>query len=127
MKRYVLLVLAVGMILSCKKNSVSPVNIIGKWELTRRYGGNIFPSDTTYAAGNGNILQFNSDGSYKQYTNGSLTVGGTFHVSGNQLYFDNNTYNDQTFYDVASISGDMLTIKPVMPDIATTVYDKISN
>lgn len=126
MNRYLLLVLAVGMILSCKKNGVSPVNITGKWELDRRYGGNIYPSDTTYQAGNGNILQFNSDGSYKQYTNGALVASGTFHVSGNQLYFNQNA-NDNTFYDVISISGNMLTIKPVMPDIATTVYDKISN
>ena len=127
MKRYVLLVLAVSMILSCKKHGVSPINIVGKWELARRYGGNIYPSDTTYKAGNGNILQFNSDSSYKQYTNGTLTVSGTFHIQGNQLYFILPNANQASFYDVVSISGNMLTIKPIMPDIGTTVYDKIQN
>lgn len=126
MKRYVLPILAVGMIVSCKKQSVSPVNIIGKWELARRYGGNIYPPDTTFKSGNGNILQFNSDGGYKQYTNGTLTASGTYHISGDQLYF-NQSASDNTFYDVVSISGNMLTIKPIMPDIGTTVYDKISN
>lgn len=128
MKRYVLLVLALGMIFSCKKNGNSPsVNIIGKWELARRYGGNIYPPDTTYKAGNGNILQFNRDSSYEQYENGILTIGGTFRLQGNLLYFYNALYGARQLYDVISISGNTLTIKPTTPDIGTTVYDKISN
>jgi len=126
MKRYVLFVLAAGMILSCKKHGISPVNIIGKWELARRYGGNIYPSDTTYKPGNGNILVFNADSTYKKYANDTLTASGPFHINGSHLYFDPNLYNSN-FADVISTSGNTLTIKPIMPDIATTVYDKIQN
>ena len=127
MKRYVLLVLAAGMIVSCKKHGVSPVNVIGKWELARRYGGNINPPDTTYKPGNGNILQFNSDSSYEQYTNGTLTISGTFHMHNSQLYFTNNAYAVEPYYYTVTISGNSLTLRPLMPDIGTTVYDKISN
>jgi hypothetical protein len=128
MKRFLIIVFAACGLAACKKEGVTqPVNIIGKWELARRYGGNILPQDTMYKAGNGNIWQFNSDSSYKEYTNGALTASGTFHMRNNELYFNNNAYNIQPFSYMTSISGNMLTFKPLMPDIATTVYDKISN
>jgi hypothetical protein len=115
------------MILSCKKNGVSPtVNIIGKWELARRFGGNIYPPDTTYKAGNGNILEFSSDSTFKQYNNGILTLNGTFHMQGNRLYFIV-PYDDQGLYDVVTVSGNMLTVKPIIADIATMVYNKVQN
>jgi hypothetical protein len=126
MKRYILLVIAAAMILSCKKHSISPANIFGKWELARRYGGNINPLDTTYKAGNGNILEFHSDSSFKQYDNGTLTLDGKFHMQGNQLYFIV-SYADQPLYETVSISGSQLTVKSPIPDVGTTVYDKISN
>jgi len=128
MKRYLLIVLVLGTFIACKKKGVSPsINVIGKWELARRYGGNILPADTAYKPGNGNILQFNADSSFKQYTNGALTTSGTFHIYKNQLYFNTNSYNDQAFSYMISISGGLLTFKPMMPDVGTTVYDKIQN
>jgi hypothetical protein len=126
MRKYLFVLFALAIFASCKKHGVSPINIIGKWELAKRYGGNINPPDTTYKAGNGNILQFNSDGSYKQITGGTLTASGAFQINGDHLFFDPNLHNGH-FYDVISISGNMLTIQPTMPDIGTTVYDKISN
>jgi hypothetical protein len=128
MKRFLLVVLVASSLAACKKNGVTPsVNIVGKWELHERKGGNILPQDTTYQAGNGNIYQFNSDSSYKQFTNGALTASGTFQLYGNQLYFNNGAYIDQAFYYTASVSGNILTIRPWIADIATTMYDKIQN
>ncbi|HVV55625.1 MAG TPA: hypothetical protein VHC47_09885 [Mucilaginibacter sp.] len=134
MKRFLILIIAVCSLAACKKDG-SPVsaNIIGKWELHERRGGNIIPQDTIYQAGNGNILQFYADSTYKQYTNGTLSAQGVFHIIINgyrsgtdvydELYFDNDVYFDY----LISISGNSLILKPLMPDIGTTAYVRITN
>ncbi len=135
MKRFLLIVLVASSIAACKKGGVTPPgNIVGKWELHERRGGNILPQDTTYKAGNGNIYQFNSDSSYQQYTNSALVASGTFHMQGNDLYlhnsqvlYSNSTYNIQTSNYAASISGNALIFTPYIADIATMVYNKIQN
>ena len=128
MKNYLLMILVAGMFAACTKSGeISPVNLIGKWELSHRYGGNILPQDTTFQAGNGNILQFNADSSFKQYANGAVISSGSFHIHNGQLYFNTNAYNAQQFYDMVSVSGNLLTIKPILGDIATTQYLKIGN
>jgi hypothetical protein len=128
MKKYLLIGIALIAIIACKKSNGSlSANLIGKWELSRRYGGNILPADTTYKPGNGNILQFNADGSYKQYANGGVIANGTFRVDKNDLYLNNNNYTGQSYYSVISISGGTLTVQPMMPDVGTTQYDKLSN
>jgi hypothetical protein len=128
MKKYLLMIFAVCSLVACKKNGVSPgINIVGKWELHERTGGNIIPQDTTYKAGNGNIYQFNKDSSYQQYINGALAVNGTYHLHNSILSFNDNSYGDEVFYYSVAISGNMLTFRPQMPDIATTVYNKIQN
>src|SRR3569833_380052 len=102
MKKIFLIVLAVSSFAACKKNKVTPaVNIIGKWELHRRFGGNIIHPDTTYQAGNGTILQFNADSSYKSYYQGTLIGVGSFRIvrggykangqAHDELYFINNS------------------------------------
>ncbi|MFI5162499.1 MAG: hypothetical protein ACHQHN_14560 [Sphingobacteriales bacterium] len=137
MKRILFFLLVAGSVVACKKSSQNPVvslNITGKWELHRRYGGNIIPADTTYQAGNGNIYQFNSDNTYKSYQNGALTQQGTYQV---KLY--NNGYGMQqmsyyeldlgnnSFVYLIRVNGGTLTLSPVMPDIGTTEYNKLAN
>jgi hypothetical protein len=136
MKKLLLIVVAACSLAACKKNGVPPTaNIVGKWELHERKGGNIIPQDTIYKAGNGNIYQFNSDSTYGQYTNGTLIASGTFHMQGNNLYLqsnevlynNDNTFNIETPNYMASISGNALIFTPYIADIATVVYDKIQN
>ena len=138
MKKIIWIILAVCSLAACKKSAVTPSpNITGKWELHRRYGGFIVPPDTTYQAGNGNILQFNSDSTYKSYANGTLSQQGVYHIlkgaykqnnhAYDELYFDDNNYRDATFLYVITVVGPVLTINPLMPDIGTTEYDKIAN
>ena len=116
------MILVAGLFAACTKSGdVSPINLIGKWELSHRFGGNILPQDTIYKAGNGNILQF------KQYANGAIINSGTFHMQNGQLYFNTNAYSAQQFYSLVSISGNLLTLKPILGDIATTQYLKIGN
>src|SRR5437588_11805544 len=103
MKRLLLIVLVVSSLAACKKGRLSPSGgTVGKWELHRRYGGFIIPPDTTYKPGNGNILQFNADSTYKSYINGILSQSGIFHTRNyigyamtairyDELYFDSDT------------------------------------
>ncbi len=120
---------------SCKKsNDVTASALFGKWELERRYGGFILPQDSTYKPGNGNILQFSSDSIYKQYVNGQFSNSGIYHVlKGNKnsmnpagysrLYFD----HDTSFASLIHIADNILTIQPLIPDVSTTQYRKLSN
>jgi hypothetical protein len=132
-KLLLILMIAIGL-LACKKSGVTvSASIFGKWELHRRYGGNILPADTTYKAGNGNIYQFNSDSTYKVYTNGSLTAQGVYHVRHDNAYNMGQTNydvlyfnNDTSFTYFIRVSGSLLTLQPMIPDIGTQEYEKIS-
>lgn len=135
MKKILFVLVIVAAVTACKKSKVTlNGTLFGKWELHRRYGGNIIPPDTLYKPGNGNILQFNIDSTYKSYTNGALTRSGIFHIikrSGEQatpepndeIYFD----SDISSKSYITISGTVLTLAPLTPDIGITAYDKISN
>ncbi|HWD90514.1 MAG TPA: hypothetical protein VG367_20455 [Mucilaginibacter sp.] len=138
MKKILWIILALSSFAACKKSKMPPVvlnsMLIGKWELHSRSGGNIYPPDTTYQPGNGNMLQFNADSTYKSYTNGTLSRSGIFHtrtyisasaiaLRSDLLYFD----NDTTFKSLINIGGGVLIIRPFMPDIGTTEYNKIAN
>ena len=137
MKKLLLIVIVSSSLAACKKNGVPPpvnLDIVGKWELHERTGGNIIPQDTIYKAGNGNIFQFNSNNTYQLYINGTLSQHGTYHLQNysgynmqaikyEELYFDNNT----NYSYLISFSENMLRMEPTMPDIGTTDYEKLQN
>lgn len=128
----ILLICSVYCISACKKgNSISP-NLFGKWELRYSYGG-ILGYDSVYKAGNGNILQFNSDSTYKRFEANKLVTTGVFHIkhynsptgltiSEYEIFFDNTTYGD-TF----SRKGTTITIGTTVTDGIASDYQKISN
>ncbi|RFZ91717.1 hypothetical protein D0C36_09660 [Mucilaginibacter conchicola] len=81
MKKY-LLFLAIGFALaSCKKDSSNiSSGLFGKWELRSRSGG--FTGITTkYAAGNGEIYQFNGDSTYTFTEKDRLIGSGGFRIN----------------------------------------------
>jgi hypothetical protein len=132
-----LLIILAFYLSSCKKNNdnnVTTSNLLGKWELERRYGGFIRPTDTTYKPGNGNILQFGSDSTFKQYVAGQLINSGTYQVlkgaktPGNPAGFDRlNFDHDTTDASLIHIADNLLTIQPLIPDEGTTQYRKLAN
>jgi hypothetical protein len=128
MKRFLLVVLVASSLAACKKNGVSPsVNIVGKWELHERKGGFIQPMDSTYTAGNGNIYQFNRDGSYQEYFNGTLSINGTYRLNKDTLYYNNSSYSDQASYSLIAVSGNTLIFRPQTADMGTMIYNKLQN
>lgn len=135
MKTFLLIIVAAFCMLACKKNdnmNISP-NFFGKWEVSRRYGGNILPADSVFKPGNGNILQFNSDSTYKQYTRGVLSQQGIFHIRKNGYRMNQTNYNelffdaDTSFASLISLTDGVLIIRPLLPDIGTTEYKKVLN
>ena len=79
MRSTITLVLII-IILSCKKEKVHAIqsSIIGKWELSRRWG-TIAGIDESFPAGNGAILEF-SDNNFYRYFNTQLTQTGTYTI-----------------------------------------------
>ena len=116
----------------CKKgNSVSPT-LFGKWELRHSYGG-LAGFDSVYKAGNGNILQFNSDSTYKRFESKRLTATGVFHIkrynnptenpiSTYMIFFDNTTYGD-----AFDMKGTTITIGTTVADGIASDFQKISD
>lgn len=133
MKIFTLAALVAVCMLACKKPQPLSPYLFGKWEVRRTYGGFIIPSDSTYKPGNGNIMQFNSDSTYAAYQHNNLVSKGVFHVTTNafkngtttydEIYFD----NDSTGRSLIILSGDILTLKPLIPDISLTDYQKIGD
>ena len=133
MKRLVLFAFAAAGLAACKKGNPLTPYLFGKWEVTRVYGGNIYPPDSIYKAGNGNIMQFNADSTFERYTNGKLVYQGIFHTRKNGFNNGQSSYDviwfdaDTSFKSVLLLNRQVLTIKPLIPDISTTDYDKISD
>lgn len=84
----ILFLLLLAIILSCKKESVSPLQekLQGRWELNRRWG-TVAGIDESYPPGNGTILQFSSNNFY-DYSGTQLLQSGTFTMSD-----DNTSYS----------------------------------
>jgi hypothetical protein len=137
MKAFVLTAMVIVSIASCKKGSDVSSNVsaafFGKWEVKRTYGGFIIPPDSVYKPGNGNILQLNSDYTYIHYANNIQNAKGLYYIVKNgymlnqtiydEIYFD----NDASFKSVISLNNGILTIRPLIPDISTTDYQRLSN
>jgi hypothetical protein len=133
MKTFTLAALIAFCLFSCKKPQPLSPYLFGKWEVTRTYGGFIIPPDSTYKHGNGNILQFNSDSTYARYAKGQQTGQGVFHVIKNGFKLNQTSYDeiyfdgDSSFRSIITLNNDLLTVKPLIPDISATDYQKIQD
>jgi len=133
MKKLLFAVILIVSVAGCKKGGGVSVSLFGKWEVRRVYNGNILPQDSVYKPGNGNVLQFNNDSTYARYAKGQQTGQGVFHVIKNgfknnqtsydEIYFD----GDSSFRSIITLNNDLLTLKPLIPDISTTDFQKIQN
>jgi hypothetical protein len=136
MKAFIFIAVVMLFLISCKKkNEPVPLSsgLFGSWEVRRVYNGNILPADSIYKPGNGNILQLNADSTYVRYIQHKFSSKGVFHTRINlmsalampneRLYFD----NDTSFNYLVMLNGDLMTLKPLFPDIPTTDYQKTQN
>ena len=130
MRPALLFILVVFSLVSCKKNEAVSPGLFGKWELRRKYGG-LAGMDSIYNAGNGDIVQFNSDSTYAHYVKRKLANTGVFHIKvlyipdGNgvtEIYFGNTEYGSQF-----TLNGTKMTIGEDFDDGIATDYEKIGN
>jgi hypothetical protein len=128
MKRALLLIIVVCALAACKKTVITP-GLFGKWELRNEVGG-IAGIDSTYKAGNGTALQFNSDSTYSYYIKGKLNTQGTFNIK--TVYPPTGPY-DEIFYDSNTsgqyfkLNGTQLVIGEDFDDGMAATYQKIAN
>jgi hypothetical protein len=128
MKRALLFVMVVCGLAACKKTVVTP-GLFGKWELRNEVGG-IAGIDSNYKAGNGTVMQFNSDSTYQHYIKGKLYNQGTFHIE--TVYppsspYDEIFYNGNTSGQYLKLSGTQLVIGEDYDDGIAATYQKIAN
>lgn len=133
MRAIILIIIAVAIFgLSCKKGSSVSPTLFGKWELRHSYGG-LAGFDSVYKAGNGNILQFSSDSTYKRFEANKLAATGVFHIkrynnptenpiSTYMIFFDNATYGD-----AFDMKGTTFTIGTTVTDGIASDFQKISD
>jgi len=129
MRTILLLTLVTSGVIACKKSEPVSPGLFGKWEIRNR-NGSIAGFDSTYKAGNGTILQFNSDSTYKYYIKHKLNSSGSFRIRPfgspgqvTHIYFNNDTIMGQPF----SMSGTKMNIGTSYDDGVAAEYEKIAN
>ena len=81
----------------CAKHNITPPSIVGMWELRNIINGSA-NSDSTYAAGNGNVYQFNSNNTYAKFKDDTVLITkGTYNINANATTVDHVSYNTITF------------------------------
>ena len=126
MKKVFLLIFVAATLFACKKERIVSKGYIGTFELRARYGG-LAGINEKYDPGNGNIFQFNTDSTFKSYTDRKLTNQGTFSIrkdsrtTNNRIYF---SYDPQYGHDIA-LNKDTLTLGTAVTDNIATVYVRI--
>jgi hypothetical protein len=121
MKTFLLIIVAACTMLACKKNDQVSPGFFGKYELRMilaGYGGH----DSTFAAGNGRIYQFNSDSTYKHFTNNKVDRQGTFHIKIYNNPSENSIATKVIFFD-NSVYGEPLYLADTKLSIGTTAND----
>jgi len=132
MRTIILLTLIAVGALACTKSAPVTPGLFGKWELRHSYGG-LAGFDSVYKAGNGNILQFNSDSTYKRFEANKPAATGVFHIkhynnptensiSEYTISFDNNNY-EEPFH----MKGTTITIGTTITDQVASDFQKISD
>ncbi|BAU53285.1 hypothetical protein [Mucilaginibacter gotjawali] len=133
MKIFTLVAVIASCLLACTKPQPLSPYLFGKWEVRKTYGGFIIPPDSTYKPGNGNVMQFNGDSTYSHFNQNVLVSKGVFHIrtgafkNGTTVYDEIYFGSDSSARSLIILSGDILTLKPLIPDISTTDYQKIGD
>jgi hypothetical protein len=126
MKTLLALVFLIVFAEGCKKDSSGGITITGTWEL-RMTSGTIAGVTKTYPPGNGSLVQFNTNSTYKFFTNNQQSSQGTYKIVkngatiGGQVY-DGLLYDDRNPADFVVLKADSLTIGDTFPDGVTSSY-----
>jgi len=103
MKIFLPILFVAVVLFGCTKHDVTPPSITGLWELRNVISGSA-GTDSTYAAGNGNGYQFNSNNTYSRYRGDSVIAKGTFAINTNAVTVNHVVYNTITFDGISATS-----------------------
>jgi len=126
MKSTLLLLLLAFTMSGCKKDNTHPNTINGTWEL-RAWSGTIAGISKTYPPGNGSLIQFNADNTYKFFANFQESNHGIYKIVKNGINMGSRIY-DALYYDNSAsadfvvLNVDSLTIGNTYPDGVTSLY-----
>ena len=82
MKIFLFIICISAAITSCKKGDLGPsgaTGLVGTWEI-RHYSGTIAGISKDFAAGNGKLIQLNSDSIFKRFTDFKQDNQGNFKI-----------------------------------------------
>jgi hypothetical protein len=130
MKVFLSVILVALCFFGCAKHSVTPPSITGLWELRNVISSGV-GADSTYASGNGNGYQFNSNNTYSRYKGDTVSAKGTFviktnattvnHIVYNNIVFDGNNATSQ----VIQVAGSTLSLGLTVNGGTAYLYTKI--
>lgn len=126
MRIFLFIICISGVIAGCTKAGVAPANLIGTWEL-RHYSGTIAGVDKNIPAGNGTLLQFNDDSTYRHFTNFKADYDGHFRIVKNGVNWPDEKHDAIYFSEDLSpdfliVTADSLIIGNTYPDGVTSLY-----
>lgn len=83
----VLICLIALCVFSCKKETVYPIDIIGKWDWIRSSGGIGGSTYTPEITGEKIVLEFTSDSVFRKYINDTLKIESKFSIIDSETIF----------------------------------------
>jgi hypothetical protein len=126
MKVFLFIICISAALTGCSKKGVTPVNLVGTWEL-RHYSGTIAGVNKDVPAGNGSLLQFKADSTFQHFTNFKADQNGHFKIIKNGISWGTEKHDaiylgqggDPSFL---ILKADSLTIGNTFADGVTALY-----
>lgn len=128
MKLFLFIICISATITACKKGDLGPVNLVGTWEL-RHYSGTIAGVSKDLPSGNGKLIQFSTDSTFKRFTDFKQDAQGKFRIVKGGINwggakYDGIFFDDKETGDIIILKADSLTIENAFPDGVTSLYIK---
>ncbi|ASU35819.1 hypothetical protein [Mucilaginibacter xinganensis] len=127
MKIFLFIICIAAAVAGCKKGTLNPSassGLMGTWEL-RHYSGTLAGVSIEYPKGNGKLVQFSADSTYKRFTNFKLDNQGTFKIVKNGVTWGDIKYD--ALYLGPDQGPDFMILKPDSLIIGNTFADGVTS
>ena len=94
---FIILTLAV-LLFGCDKEKIQPESLEGTWELRHVLGVQIENASPDYEKGNGNIIEFSTNG-YQRIVDGKVIAEGTYKLVEESAEIDGTKFTNRIIFD----------------------------